>query len=48
MSVTFFGWVWVSVMFSWLGVDECGLFFDWVWVGVGDCDLFWLGVCGCR
>ena len=31
----FFGWVWVRMTF-----------FGWGGVGVGECDLFWLGVGG--
>ena len=31
----FSGWVWVDVIFFWVGVGGCG----WVWLGVGGCDI---------
>ena len=49
--MTFSGWVWVGVIFFWLGVGGCDIFLGgWVGViffleGVGGCDIFlvWSG-----
>ena len=49
--MTFSGWVWVGVIFFWLGVGGCDIFLGG-WVGViffsvcvARCDIF-LGGCG--
>ena len=38
----FSGWVWVEVIFFWVGVGGCDIFC----VGVGVYDIFWVGVGG--
>ena len=43
MGRIFYGWVWVGVIFFWVGVGGCDIS-GWVWVGV---TLFWVGVAGC-
>ena len=39
---------WVRPIFGWLWVVWVNVTFPWLTlVGVGECDLFWLGVHGC-